>query len=270
MGKVTLALVQMSPTLNQIERNLAAMARTVEQTSAAQKIDLFVFPELCTTGYECGVRFGELADRLDGRTVETVAELATRWDTCIAFGMAERQKLEIVIYSTGVLVDAQGEVALVQQEVHLKAEQRLTFRPGFKLAPGKTRFGQVGLLVGWDLAFPEVARALALDGAELLCVLGSWERPHAPAWRSLVFAGAYENAVHVAACNRVGTEPTYAFCGESMVVGPTGAVQGRADGAEPAVVVATVDLDEVRAAQEDTQLLPARQPRSYRQIVKMY
>ncbi|MGI6374476.1 MAG: carbon-nitrogen hydrolase family protein [Anaerolineae bacterium] len=270
MRKVTVALAQMAPVLDQVDKNLAAMARLVEQTSATQKVDLFVFPELCTTGYECGVRFGELADRIDGRTVETVAELATRWDTCIAFGMAERQRMESVIYSSGVLVDAQGEVALTQQEVHLKAEQRLAFRPGFKLSVGTARFGQVGLLVGWDLAFPEAARALALDGAELLCILGSWERPFAHAWRSLVFARAYENAVHVAACNRVGTEPTYAFCGESMLVGPTGAVHGRADGAEPTVVTASIDLDEVRVAQEDTQLLQARQPRSYRQIVKMY
>ncbi|MEN6478925.1 MAG: carbon-nitrogen hydrolase family protein [Anaerolineales bacterium] len=270
MRSVTVALAQMAPALYEVDKNLAAMARLIEQASLRQKVDLFVFPELTTTGYECGTRFADLAERLDGRSVESVAELATRYDTCIAFGLPERQKVESVIYSAGVLVDAQGEVALAQEEVHLKAEQRLALRPGFKLPVGKTRFGQVGLLVGWDLAFPEAARSLALDGAELLCVLGSWERPYAHAWRSLLFARAYENAVCVAACNRVGNEPSYAFCGESMVIGPLGAVQGRAEGAEPTLVIATIDLDEVRAAQEDTQLLQARQPRSYRQLVKMY
>ncbi len=270
MRKVNVALAQTVPVLNEVDRNLVAMAKLVEQTSLRQKIDLFVFPELSTTGYECGVRFADLADRVEGRTVESIAELAARYDTCIAFGMAERQKMESVVYSSGVLIDQQGEVVVAQQEVHLKAEQRLVFRPGFRLSVGKTRFGQVGLLVGWDLAFPEAARSLALDGAELLCVLGSWERPFAHAWRSLIFARAYENAVHVAACNRGGAEPSYAFCGESMAVGPLGTVNGHAEGADPTVVTATIDLDEVHSAQEDTQLLQARQPRSYRQLVKMY
>jgi len=270
MRTVSVALVQMAPTLDQVDKNLAAMARYIEQTSLRQKVDLYVFPELVITGYECGVRFAALAERLNGRVVESVGEMAARYDTSIAFGLAERQKLESVVYSSGVLIDQQGEVVLAQQEVHLKGEQRLSLRPGFKIGVGQARFGSVGLVVGWDLAFPEVARGLALDGAELLCVLGSWERPHAHAWRSLVFARAYENAAYVAACNRVGAEPSYAFCGESMLVGPLGTVEAHAPGADPAVVVAEIDLDQVRATQDDTQLLQARQPRSYRQIVRMY
>ena len=74
----------------------------------------------------------------------------------------------------------------------------------------------------------------------------------------------------VAACNRVGEEPTYSFFGDSMIVGPRGTVHARLDGDEPGVALATVDLDEVRAAQEETQLLQSRQPRSYRTVVKMY
>ena len=74
----------------------------------------------------------------------------------------------------------------------------------------------------------------------------------------------------MAACNRVGEEPTYSFFGESLVIGPRGAVHARLEDEEPGVALTTVDLDEARRYQEETQLLQGRQPRSYRGIVKMY
>lgn len=270
MREVTVALAQMSPVLNDVERNLKSMCQVIESITMQRKIDLIVFPELCTTGYECGVRFADLAERTTDPTVNTLAKYASDHGLYIAFGLAEKQKVESVIYSAAVLIDPDGKVAIDYQKVHLKGEQRLIFRPGFKVAPVETRFGSVGLLVGWDLAFPEMARSLALGGAELLCVCGNWEAPHMHEWRSYGFARAYENAVFVAACNRVGEEPTYRFFGDSWVVGPRGAVHVRLEDDEPGVAIATIDLDQVRRVQEETQLLQARQPRSYREVVKMY
>ena len=269
MRQITVAVVQTSPVLNEVNANLAAITKVVEDVSLREKVDLFVFPELCTTGFECGVRFADLAERVSGPTVSTIAQLASEYGTHIAFGMAERQKVESVVYSAAIVVDPEGEVIADYQKLHLKGEQRLTFRPGFKCVTAATSFGVIGLMVGWDLAFPEVSRSLAIDGAELLCVCGGWEEPHAHEWRSYAFARAYENAAFVAASNRVGQEPTYRFFGESVIVGPRGAVHGRLED-EAGVVIATLDLDEARQVQDETQLLQARQPRSYRSVVKMY
>ena len=270
MRQVTVALAQTSPVLSDVERNASDMCKIIETLCLRQKIDIIVFPELSSTGYECGVQFADLAERVSGRTVSTLCQHAAEYDTHIVFGLAERQKMESVAYSSAVLIDPEGEVLAAYQKVHLKGEQRLVFRPGFKYVTAETRFGIVGLMIGWDLAFPEAARCLALEGAELLCVCGSWEKPLAHEWRTYGFARAYENAVFVAACNRVGEEPTYSFFGESMIVGPGGVVQARLEEEEPGVAIATIDLDEVRRRQEETQLLQARQPRSYRTVVKMY
>jgi omega-amidase len=270
MREVTVALAQFAPVLNHVERNLDRMIRIVEEACVGRHIDLVVFPELCTTGYECGLRFADLAEGVSGHAVATMARCAAEHDTYIAFGLAEKQKVESVVYSAAVLVDPDGEVVGDYQKVHLKGEQRLAFRPGFKYVRAETRFGIVGLLVGWDLAFPEAARSLALDGAELLCLCGCWEAPHAHEWRTYAFSRAYENGVYVAACNRVGNEPTYTFFGESMVVGPRGGVAARLEDDTPGIALAIIDLDEVRRTQEETQVLQARQPRSYRSVVKMY
>jgi predicted amidohydrolase len=270
MRNVTIALAQTSPILNEIERNLDAMERFVEQACQRKRVDLLVFPELATTGYDCGMRFAEFAQLKTGPVVERVAGWATTYGLHIAVGIAERQKVESVIYSAALLVDPEGKVAGDYQKVHLRGEQRLVFRPGYRYVVAETDLGRLGLLVGWDLAFPEAARSLALEGAELVCLCGSWQAPHAHEWRTLISARAYENGIYMAACNRVGEEPSDAFVGESMVVGPRGEIAARLDADAPGIALATVDLDRVRQVQEETQLLQARQPRSYRAVVKMY
>jgi predicted amidohydrolase len=79
-----------------------------------------------------------------------------------------------------------------------------------------------------------------------------------------------ENALFVAAANRIGEEYTYDFFGSSLIVGPQGEVYSAQDEGVEGYGVATIDLDEVRKNREETQLLQIRQPRSYREIVKMY
>ena len=78
-------------------------------------------------------------------------------------------------------------------------------------------------MIGWDMAFPEVARSLTLDGAEMVACSAAWETGHMDEWRAYVVARACENSVYLAAANRVGDEPSYSFGGESMFVGPRGA-----------------------------------------------
>jgi predicted amidohydrolase len=270
MRNITVALAQTSPILNDVARNLQAMEHAVEQACQRKHVDLLVFPELCTTGYDCGMRFAEFAQLKTGDVVEQVAGWASAYGVHIVFGMAERQKVESVIYSAALLVDPEGKVVGDYQKIHLRGEQRLVFRPGYRYVVAETELGRLGFLVGWDLAFPEAARSLALEGAELLCLCGSWQAPHAHEWRTLIAARAYENGVYLAACNRVGEEPSDTFIGESMIVGPRGEVAARLDADVAGIAVATIDLDRSRQVQEETQLLQARQPRSYRGVVKMY
>jgi predicted amidohydrolase len=270
MRQITVATVQMAPRLNEVEANLERMGKCVEDTCRDQKVDLIVFPELVTTGYECGVRFTDLAENVPGHIVNYMAKRAADFRVHLAFGLAEKHKVESVIYDSAVLIDPQGELLTTYRKVHLRGEERLAFRAGYRFDVAETSLGPVGLLLGWDLAFPEAARCLALSGVELLCVCANWEKPHQAEWRSYVFARALENSLFVAAANRTGDEYAYSFFGNSLVVGPRGeSLSSQQEGVE-GVGVATLDLDEVRKNREDTQLLQVRQPRSYREIVKMY
>lgn len=278
MREITVAIVQMRPKLGEAEENLVKMSEMVSKIASQQKVDLIVFPELITSGYELGVRFTELAQRVPGPTVNLMAQRANEYGVYIAFGMVTKEKVESVLYNSAILVGPDGELLDVYNKIHLRGEERMAFREGYQLPIIPTEVGNIGLMIGYDLAFPEVARSLVLDGADVLCVCGNWEAATIDEWKTYIRARAYENAVFVAAANRVGEDVTLNFGGESMVVGPRGQVHATlASETDPAsgaplegFAVARIDLDEVRKFREEFQFIQNRQPIVYKALVRKY
>lgn len=278
MREITIVAVQTEPQLARVSDNLVQMEDFVRQVCTEQHADLILFPELTTTGYECGVRFTELAERVPGPTVNLLTQWAEEFGVYIAAGLVAKERVESILYDAAVLVGPDGELLGQYNKVHLRGEERLAFRPGFRYTIWETEFGLVGVMLGWDLAFPEVARSLALEGADLLLVAANWEKPHADEWRTYLRARAYENTLFVAAANRVGDEPSYSFFGDSAIIGPRAQVYASlADETAPdtgapieGYVVARVDLDDVRRYREEFQIFQYREPASYRAIVKKY
>ncbi len=278
MREITIATVQMKPVLGESEDNLVKMSDFVSKIASQQKVDLIVFPELVTSGYELGVRFTELAQRVPGPTVNLMAQRAAEFGVYIAFGMVTKEKVESVIFNSGVLVGPEGELLGSYNKIHLRGEERMAFREGFRMPVIETEIGAVGLMLGWDLAFPEVARSLTLEGAELICTMANWETAQIDEWRTYVSARALENGLYMAAANRVGEDVTLNFGGESMIVGPRGKVfaslseEKDPESGDPreGYCVARVDLDEVRKTREEFQTLQSRHPTTYRALVKRY
>lgn len=278
MREVTIATVQMRPLLNEMEENLVKMSDYIAKICGSQKVDLIVFPELITTGYECGVRFVDLAQRVPGSTVNVIAQRAAEFNVHVAFGMPSKEKVESILFNTAVLIGPDGELIGEYRKVHLKGEERMIFRAGFKYPIFETGFGNVGLLLGYDIAFPEAARTLALDGADLIVLCANWEKPRNDEWRTYVAARAYENSCFIAAADRVGEDATLSFIGDSMIVGPRGQVYASLAGetdpktGEPAegYALARVDLADVRRNREEFQTLQNREPDTYKAIVRKY
>jgi predicted amidohydrolase len=278
MREITVAAVQMKPVLGEPEENLVKMSDFVSTIASQQRVDLIIFPELVTSGYELGVRFTEIAQRVPGPTINLMSQRANEHGVYIAFGMVTKEKVESVLYNSAVLVGPDGELVDVYNKIHLRGEERMAFREGFKIPVFETELGTLGLMLGWDLAFPEVARSLALDGAELLCVMANWESSNIEEWKTYLKARAFENAVFVAGANRMGEDVTLTFGGESMVIGPRGQVfASLTDEVDPETglplegyTVARIDLDEVRKYREEFQTLQTRQPAAYRAIVRKY
>jgi predicted amidohydrolase len=224
------------------------------------------------------VRFVDLAQRVPGASVNVLSQRAAEFQVHIAFGMPSKEKVESILLNSAVLVGPDGELIGDYRKVHLKGEERMIFRAGYKYPIFETKFGNVGMLIGYDIAFPEAARCLALEGADLIILCANWEKPRNDEWRTYVMARAYENSTFIAAANRVGEDATLSFIGESMIVGPRGQVFASLAGevdpktGEPAegYALARVDLSDVRRNREEFQTLQNREPDSYKAVVKKY
>ncbi|MDX2162828.1 MAG: carbon-nitrogen hydrolase family protein [bacterium] len=278
MREVTVAVVQMKPRLGEAEDNLVKMSEMISKIASQQKVDLIVFPELITSGNELGLRFTELAQRVPGATVNLISQRANEYGVYIVFGMVTKEKVESVLYNSAVMVGPEGELLEVYNKIHLRGEERMAFREGYRMPVIETEVGNVGLMIGYDLAFPEVSRSLVLDGADILCCAANWEASQIDEWKTYLRARAYENAVFVAGANRTGEDVTLTFGGESMVVGPRGQIYASlANETDPdtgapleGFAVARIDLDEVRRNREEFQLIQNRQPTVYKPIVRRY
>ena len=278
MREITVAVVQMNPKHGEPEENLVTISDTIAQIASRQKVDLIVFPELITSGNELGVRFTDIAQRVPGPTINLIAQRANDYGIYVAFGMVTKEKVESVLYNSAILVGPDGDLVQTYNKIHLRGEERMAFREGFKLPIAETDIGNIGLMLGYDLAYPEVARSLALDGADIICCLANWEATHIDEWKTYSRARAYENAVYIIGANRVGEDVTMTFGGESMIVGPRGQLYASLiDETDPetgepleGIAMAHIDLDEVRKTREEFQFMQTRQPTVYRSIVKKY
>ncbi|MEL7436107.1 MAG: carbon-nitrogen hydrolase family protein, partial [Chloroflexota bacterium] len=201
MREITIAVVQMKPLLGEPEENLVKMSETISKIAGQQKVDLIVFPELATSGSELGLRFTEIAQRIPGPTVNLIAQRANDFGVYIAFGMASKEKVESVLYNSAVLVGPDGELIQTYNKVHLRGEERMAFREGHKIYVAETEIGNIGLMLGYDLAYPEVARTMTLDGADILCAMGNWEASTIDEWKTYLRSRAYENSIYVAGEN---------------------------------------------------------------------
>lgn len=236
--------VQFAPEFGEVRRNLDR----VEELLAGDRADLWVLPELFSTGYQFR-SVGELAELAEpvpgGPTVARLVALAREGGFHLVAGIAE--KAEGRLYNSAVLVGPGGPIARYRK-VHLFYEERNLFAPGdLPFSVAEADGVRVGLLVCYDHLFPEAARTLALLGADLIAHPANLVMPGLGQLTMRV--RALENRVFTVTANRVGTEArtgeTLRFTGLSQVVAPNGDVllQAPQDGEE----ARAVEIDPARA-----------------------
>ncbi len=276
MTVFTVAVAQTNPVLGDIATNLAQMSSLIDQICRDQQVDLIVFPELATTGVENGAAFNDMAELAPGgHQVNVLARKAAKFGMHLIFGLPTKAKVETTLYNAAVVIGPEGNFIGEYRKVHLPGEEKLSFRPGYRYRVFETSLGMIGVMIGWDVAFPEAARVLTLLGAEIICLPAAYESAYEREWRAFTMARAAENGVFVLAANRVGEEPSRTFLGESVILGPQGVPLARMEadaGQEGAVgyAFAHIDIDEVRQYRQQRQFMMARVPAAYSPIGKKY
>ncbi len=237
--------VSYSDPLHNLER-----AYNVFEAYRKQDIDLFVFPECYLTGYCCPNRDAaeSIALSLDsnehgGWCVQVIKAFAETYKCTIVMGFAEKAGGNL--YNSAVIVTPKG-VVHKYRKVHLpELGFDMHATPGDELVVADTPIGRIGILICFDLRFPEAARTLALKGAELIVVPTNWPTGAHVSANILTPARAAENKVFVITCNRTGDENGFSFIGESSMVDPMGTVLEHA-GVTERVLVTDMALADAR------------------------
>jgi predicted amidohydrolase len=213
--------------------------RRQAQAAAEAKADLVIFPEMFLTGYNIGDAVFSLAEPADGPSAAAVATIARDSGVSILYGYPERSGSRT--YNSALLIHPVRGTIANYRKAHLygKEEKRL-FAPGDDLVMAEVDGLKVGILICYDIEFPEAVRSLALAGAELIAVPTALIQPFDIVSRTLIPARAFENQVYVAYAGMCGREGNLGYCGLSCIVGPDGKDLARA-GSDPALLIADID-----------------------------
>lgn len=260
-----IAVWQTVPVAADPEAGLARLAEAA-RAAAADGAGLLVTPEMALTGYAIGAEAcARLARPRGGEYHERVAAIAREAGLAIAFGYPEAAGGGV--RNAAALVAANGDTLADYAKTHLwGALDRAQFVPGEALSEVVEIEGwRVALAICFDIEFPEVARAAALTGADLILVPTACMEP----WRSvpcrMVPTRAEENGVFLAYANYVGAEGAQTYCGHSCICGPGGEDVARA-ALEPALILGTLDRGAIVARRAALPYLPGRRPDLYRDL----
>jgi N-carbamoylputrescine amidase len=269
----TLAIAAVAaPFGRDVERGLARIERMLGE-ARTRGAGLVVLPESTLGGY---IREGETAPELppalDPEGPEIARLIALAGDMVVCAGYTEAGPGG-ELYGAAVCVSGDGLLGR-QRKVHLPPAERFAYTPGDGFAAFDTPAGRIGMLLCYDKLFPEATRALALDGAEIVCCLAAWPADrHAPARRLredrqtrhfdvIDQARAIENQVYFVSSNQTGPWGPLRFLGGAKVIDPDGVVLART-GARTGMAVAAADLAAVAESRLVIDHLADRRPDAY-------
>lgn len=259
------ALLQSSGRPGSVVENLKVLDEAAGRAAAAGA-GLVAAPEMFLTGYAIGDDIARLAEPADGDSANAIAEIATRHGVAVAYGYPEREGE--TVYNSAQLISADGTRLANYRKTHLfGCFERDHFTPGEQPVVQADLNGlRIGLMICYDVEFPENVRAHALAGTDLLVVPTAQMHPFQFVAESVVPVRAFENQMYVAYVNRVGPEGEFEFVGLSTLAGPDGIARTRAGRGEE-LVLADADPDFLAASREANPYLKDRRPGLYGSLV---
>jgi N-carbamoylputrescine amidase len=280
VSQITVAALQLAFT-DDVQENIAAVSELVRE-AAGKGAKLILPPELFEGHYFCRTQdeghFARALPASEHPAVQAMCKLADELKVYIPTSFFEADGHHH--YNSLAMIDDAGAVMGVYRKSHIPDgpgySEKFYFRPGntgFKTF--RTAYGTVGPAVCWDQWYPETARTLMLEGAEILLfptAIGT--EPHDPdldtsrMWRRAMIGHAVSNVVPVVASNRIGTEGDQRFYGHSFICDERGDMLGEFGATETGVLTATIDLAQARRHRAACGFFRDRRPELYGRLAQ--
>ncbi len=251
-------LAQLKPYVANPEKNLGKMEEAVKKLSDSGA-GLIVFPELYLQGYMSRDLLYRLAEPVDGEILGKVLDMAREYNVYIITGFAERDTKYEVLYNSAALATPEGEVK-TYRKMHLPDFSVFDEWRYFRRWDGPVqvwRIGNIdfGVMICYDVFFPELARAYTYQGAKVLVAISATPDFSQPLFHIVARARAIENTTYFIWVNMVGTYEGLGFAGASRVVEPLGRVVKDLPHMEEALEVVDLDDHKIRVAREKRPIL---------------
>jgi omega-amidase len=259
-----IALAQMRCYPGDVVRNGRAILDRIRR-AADSGCDVAVFPEMSDTGYHMPT-IVKTAAPWDGGVYSDIAGAAAERKVTVIAGLSE--KVGEDIYNSIAVLGPDGQLVAKYRKIHLITAEPVCeqnfIRPGNGVTICELAGFKVGLMTCYDIRFPELARTLALGGAELLVVPAAFPLPRIGHWEILASARAIENQVYLAAVNRVGDDCSLTFGGSSRLLDPLGTILGSASTVDESLILGEVVRERLVEVRERMKVYRDRREDLYR------
>ena len=267
---IKIALVQQKASID-YEANVKRGLLAVEQ-AANQGANIITFSELAFNRFYPQVpATQELLSRAEsvaGKTVNQFQTLAKKFGVVVVLNIFERDGENT--YDTSPIINSNGELMGTTRMFHITDykyfHEKGYYKPGeYDPKVYKTKFGNIGIAICYDRHYPEYMRALALNGAEIVIIPQAGAEGEWPdgLYEAEMRVTAFQNGYFTALCNRVGKEENLTFTGESFVCDPAGRVIARAGSQTEQILVAEINIEEVKFSHAHRLFLKDRRPERY-------
>lgn len=276
-----------------VKQNLAHALEMLED-AGKQGVQVACLPELFRSPYFCQTQHADvfdLAEDIKGDTTKSLASIAKKYKMVVIGSLFEKRAMGLY-HNTSVVLDADGEHVGTYRKMHIPDDplfyEKYYFTPGdLGYQSVKTQYGNLGQLVCWDQWYPEAARLTALLGANVLfypTAIGwhpaekaEYGAAQVEAWQTIQRSHAIANGVYVAACNRIGFEPTpkdagdgLEFFGNSFISDPYGRILAKASHDKEEIITAICDPALQEYTRRNWPFLRDRRIDSYGDITKRF
>ena len=258
-----ISCIQMDMTFSAPDENFD-LAKTLIRKAVQEKPDVVVLPETWNTGFFPRDDLAELSDQDGERVKREIGTLAKQYSVNIVAGSVSNVRNGRV-YNTSMIFDRTGACIAQYDKTHLftPMQEDEYFEKGDHLCSFLLDGVRCGIIICYDIRFPELTRSLVLGGLDVLFVVSQWPNVRIPHLQALTKARAIENQMFVACCNSCDVAGPTAYGGHSAIIDPWGEVLAQAGGAEQ-IITADCDLSIIEGIRSSINVLNDRRAELYK------